>query len=62
VAFVSKCEVGRRVDLYVECGDWRAAGRECKERKDKGMMDQLRARCPNQLITRELDQMAATMG
>jgi hypothetical protein len=33
--FVPRCEVNKRVDLYVDCGDWRAAGRECKERGDK---------------------------
>jgi len=45
----------------VDCGDWRAAGKECKERGDKAKMEQLRKNCPNSLIARELDQLAATM-
>jgi len=59
--FVPRCDSTKRVDLYVDCGDWRAAGKECKERGDKAKMEQLRKNCPNSLIARELDQLAATM-
>ncbi|KAI0792484.1 vacuolar protein sorting-associated protein 16 [Abortiporus biennis] len=59
--FVPKCDPHKRVDLYVECGEWRMAGKECKERGDKVKMDQLRKSCPNSLIARELEQMAASM-
>lgn len=38
-AFVPRCDSNKRVDLYVECGDWRAAGKECKERGDKAKME-----------------------
>ena len=30
-----RCDAPKRVELYVLCEDWRAAGRECKERGDK---------------------------
>ena len=28
-------DVPKQVDLYVKCGEWRMAGKECKERGDK---------------------------
>ncbi|KAF9652633.1 vacuolar assembling/sorting protein VPS16 [Thelephora ganbajun] len=59
--FVPRCDSHKRVDLYVDCGDWRAAGKECKERGDKAKMEQLRKNCPNSLVARELDQLAAGM-
>lgn len=37
--FVSRCDSNKRVNLYVDCGDWRAAGKECKERGDKAKME-----------------------
>jgi hypothetical protein len=37
--FVPRCDARERVDLYVLCDDWRAAGRECKERGDKAKME-----------------------
>lgn len=37
--YVPKCAPAQRADLYVECGDWRAAGKECKERKDKAKLE-----------------------
>ncbi|KAJ7892873.1 vacuolar assembling/sorting protein VPS16 [Mycena olivaceomarginata] len=48
-------------DLYVECGEWRMAGKECKERGDKAKLDSIRQKCPNSLIARELDQILASM-
>jgi hypothetical protein len=39
VAYVSRCDSHKRVDLYVECGEWRMAGKECKERGDKAKME-----------------------
>ncbi|KAF8633488.1 hypothetical protein AX15_001412 [Amanita polypyramis BW_CC] len=60
IQYVSRCDSPKRVDLYVECGDWRMAGRECKERGDKAKLEELRKKCPNSLIARELDQIAST--
>lgn len=60
-SYVMRCDGPKRVELYVLCEDWRAAGRECKERGDKKGMEQLRKSCPNSLIARELDQFAASM-
>ena len=37
-SYVVRCDGPRRADLYVECGDWRMAGRECKERGDKAKL------------------------
>jgi hypothetical protein len=34
-SYVIRCDAPKRVELYVICEDWRAAGRECKERGDK---------------------------
>jgi hypothetical protein len=34
-SYVPRCDANRRVDLYVDCDDWRQAGKECKERGDK---------------------------
>lgn len=39
VAFVARCDAPKRVDLYVDCGDWRMAGKECKERGDKAKLE-----------------------
>lgn len=39
LAYVVRCDVPKRVDLYVECGEWRMAGKECKERGDKGKLE-----------------------
>lgn len=39
VNFVARCDAPKRVDLYVECGEWRMAARECKERGDKAKME-----------------------
>jgi hypothetical protein len=38
-AYVSRCDSHKRVDLYVECGEWRMAGKECKERGDKAKIE-----------------------
>lgn len=37
--YVMRCDGPKRVGLYVLCEDWRAAGRECKERGDKKGME-----------------------
>lgn len=37
--YVPRCDASKRVDLYVECNDWRAAGKECKERGDKAKLE-----------------------
>lgn len=34
-SYVIRCDAPKRIELYVLCEDWRAAGRECKERGDK---------------------------
>ncbi|TFK38119.1 Vps16, N-terminal region-domain-containing protein [Crucibulum laeve] len=60
-AYVARCDSPKRADLYVECGEWRLAGKECKERNDKTKLDELRSKCPNSMISRELDQIASTM-
>ncbi|EIN08291.1 vacuolar assembling/sorting protein VPS16 [Punctularia strigosozonata HHB-11173 SS5] len=59
--YVARCESNKRVDLYIECGDWRAAGKECKERNDKLKLEQLRKSAPNSVISRELDAIANSM-
>ncbi|KAI0278094.1 vacuolar assembling/sorting protein VPS16 [Russula aff. rugulosa BPL654] len=61
VSYVQRCDSNKRVDLYVECGEWVMAGKECKERGDRARLEKLRSSCPNSLIARELDQIASTM-
>lgn len=39
VAYVARCDSPRRADLYVECGEWRLAGKECKDRGDKAKLE-----------------------
>lgn len=38
-SYVSRCDASRRVDLYIECGDWKLAGKECKEQRNKGRLE-----------------------
>lgn len=38
-SFVAKCDPPKRVDLYVECGEWRMAAKECKDKGDKARME-----------------------
>ncbi|KAI0701369.1 vacuolar protein sorting-associated protein 16 [Cytidiella melzeri] len=59
--YVARCDANKRVDLYVLCGDWRLAGKECKDRGDKVRLEELRRKCPNSLIARELDVLASSM-
>ncbi|TBU22517.1 vacuolar protein sorting-associated protein 16 [Dichomitus squalens] len=61
LSYVPRCDGPKRADLYVLCNDWRAAAKECKERGDKAKLEQLRKSCPNSLIARELEQVAASM-
>ena len=37
--YVSRCDANKRVDLYVECGEWRMAAKECKDRGDKAKLE-----------------------
>lgn len=39
VAYVSRCDSPKRADLYADCGEWRMAGKECKERGDKTKLE-----------------------
>ena len=38
-SFVARCDAPKRVDLYVECGEWRMAAKECKDRGDRAKME-----------------------
>jgi len=61
ISFVARCDSPKRADLYVECGEWRMAGRECKERNDKAKLEELKKKAPNSMVARELDLIANTM-
>jgi hypothetical protein len=39
VQYVARCDAPRRIDLYIECGEWRMAAKECKERSDKARLE-----------------------
>uniref|UniRef100_A0A0W0FT65 Putative vacuolar protein sorting 16 isoform 1 n=1 Tax=Moniliophthora roreri TaxID=221103 RepID=A0A0W0FT65_MONRR len=38
IPYVARCDPPKRADLYVECDEWRLAGKECKERGDKAKL------------------------
>jgi len=54
--FVARCDASKRVDLYVECGEWRMAAKECK---DRTKLEELKKRSPNETISREIDSVAS---
>ncbi|KAG9123695.1 hypothetical protein FRC07_014241 [Ceratobasidium sp. 392] len=60
-SYVPRCDGPKRADLYVRCGEWRAAGEECKARGEKAKLEQIRKSAPNNLVARELDQLLSTM-
>ena len=39
VSYVQRCDSNKRIDLYVECGEWVMAGKECKERGDRARLE-----------------------
>ena len=39
VTYVQRCDSSKRIDLYVECGEWVMAGKECKERGDRARLE-----------------------
>ena len=39
VSYVQRCDAPKRVDLYVDCGEWVMAGKECKERGDRAKLE-----------------------
>lgn len=49
VGYVQRCDSSRRVDLYVECGEWVMAGKECKERGDRARLECVSLAFPTQL-------------
>ena len=42
VAYVARCDSPKRAELYVACGEWRLAGKECKDRNDKAKLEYVR--------------------
>jgi vacuolar protein sorting-associated protein 16 len=49
VNYVQRCDSNKRVDLYVECGEWVMAGKECKERGDRARLECVSFAFPAQL-------------
>jgi len=39
IPYVAKCDSPKRADLYIECGEWRMAAKECKDRNDKAKLE-----------------------
>ena len=52
VSYVQRCDSNKRVDLYVECGEWVMAGKECKERGDRARLEYVSLAYPAQLADR----------
>ncbi|GAA5824145.1 hypothetical protein JCM11251_001539 [Rhodosporidiobolus azoricus] len=61
VKYVEKCEGRNRVELYVRCGEWEKAGRECVRRAERGKLIELKSRAPNNLIHAQLDDILQEM-
>ncbi|KAF9530298.1 vacuolar assembling/sorting protein VPS16 [Crepidotus variabilis] len=61
IQYIAKCDSSKRADLYVDCGEWRMAAKECKERNDKAKLEQLKQKAPNSLVVREYEQVLSTM-
>ncbi|KAG9024451.1 hypothetical protein FRB95_011464 [Tulasnella sp. JGI-2019a] len=59
--YVVKCDVKRRVDMYVLCGEWKKAALECKERGDRAKLGDLLRTCTDSLAQRELEQVLGAM-
>lgn len=38
-SYVQRCDSHKRIDLYVECGEWVMAGKECKDRGDRAKLE-----------------------
>ena len=36
--YIPRCDPPKRADLYAECGEWRLAAKECKERGNKAKL------------------------
>ena len=39
VKYVPRCDSHKRADLYVECGEWKMAAKECKDRNDRAKLE-----------------------
>ena len=39
IGFVLKCDMPKRVDLYVECDEWLLAAKACKDLKDRAKIE-----------------------
>ncbi|GAA5897547.1 hypothetical protein JCM6882_003513 [Rhodosporidiobolus microsporus] len=61
VKYVERCEGRNRVELYVRCGEWERAGRECVRRAERGKLIELKSRAPNNLIHAQLEDMLQEM-
>ncbi|GJJ15006.1 hypothetical protein Clacol_009278 [Clathrus columnatus] len=60
-SYIARCDASRRVDLYIECEDWRLAGKECKDRGNKARLEQLKRTCPDAMVVRELETLLLSM-
>lgn len=59
--YVSRCDSAKRVELFVRCGDWIAAGRECVRKGSRDELLELNSRCPNSILAAQLDQLVESM-
>ncbi|GAA6027171.1 hypothetical protein JCM8097_002452 [Rhodosporidiobolus ruineniae] len=59
--YVDRCEGRNRAELWVRCGEWEAAGRECVRRGERGKLIELKSRAPNNVIHAQLEEMVQEM-
>lgn len=55
--YVGRCDSSKRVELFVRCGDWIAAGKECVRKGSRDELVDLRGRCPNSILAAQLDEL-----
>ncbi|CAG7849893.1 Vacuolar protein sorting-associated protein 16 homolog [Serendipita indica DSM 11827] len=60
-AYVARCDAAKRGELYMLCNEYRAAGKEFKDRGDKAGLSELVRTCPDRLIARELQGLLSSM-
>ncbi|KAG8842157.1 hypothetical protein FRB91_004386 [Serendipita sp. 411] len=59
--YVARCDPAKRGELYLSCGEYRAAGREFKEKGDAAGLSEAIRSCPDNLTKRELQGLLSSV-
>lgn len=55
LSYIQRSDGRNRSELYVKAGEWIKAGEECRGRGDRGKLNELISRAPNQIIASQLN-------